>query len=83
MVWLAVVGGLLFLYFGLNQRIIWAAMRYSKIAALPIGFYLGSHKNVSAVLSRCPWSIAALVVALLATQFVYSWYAAEVFFKTR
>lgn len=77
---LAIVGGLLFLYIGLNQNIIWAAMRYSKIAALPLGFYLGTQPRVTAVLAQRPWIIAPLVVVLLASQFAYGWYMAHVFY---
>lgn len=77
---LAIVGGLLFLYIGLNQNIIWAAVRYSKIAAIPLGFYLGTQPRVAAVLAQHPWVIAPLVVALLVSQFVYCWYMVDVFF---
>jgi hypothetical protein len=77
---LAVVGGLLFLYIGLNQDIIWAAVRYSKIAALPLGFYLGTRPRVASVLAQRQWIIAPLVVVLLASQFAYCWYMAEIFF---
>lgn len=77
---LAIVGGLLFIYCGLNQNIIWAAMRYSKIAALPLGFYLGTQPRVAAVLAQYPWAIAPLVVVLLASQFAWGWYMAESYF---
>ena len=76
---LAIVGGLLFLYIGLNQNIIWAAMRYSKIAALPLGFYLGTQPRVAAALLQHPWIIVPLVVVLLASQFAWGWYMAEVY----
>jgi hypothetical protein len=71
---LAIVGGLLFLYSGLNQNIIWAAMRYSKIAALPLGFYLGTQPRVADALAQHRWIIVPLVVVLLASQFAYCWY---------
>jgi hypothetical protein len=77
---LAVVGGLLFLYSGLNQDIIWAAMRYSKIAALPLGFYLGTRPHVASALTQHQWRMVPLVVVLLASQFAYGWYMAEIFF---
>ena len=77
---LAIVGGLLFLYSGLNQNIIWAAMRYSKIAALPLGFYLGTQPRVAAALAQHRWIIVPLVVVLLASQFAYCWYMVDVFF---
>lgn len=77
---LAIVGGLLFVYCGLNQNIIWAAMRYSKIAALPLGFYLGTQPRVAAVLAQRPWVIAPLVIALLASQFVLCWYMVHFYF---
>jgi len=73
---LAVVGGLLFLYTGLNQNIIWAAVRYSKITALPLGFYLGTRPRVASVLAQRQWIMAPLVVVLLASQFAYCWYMA-------
>jgi hypothetical protein len=71
---LAIVGALLFLYGGLNQHIIWAAVRYSKIAAIPIGFYLGTKPCVAAAVTQHPWIIVPLVVVLLASQFAYCWY---------
>lgn len=77
---LAIVGGLLFLYVGLNQNIIWAAMRYSKIAAIPLGFYLGTQPRVVAALVQRPWIIVLLVVMLLASQLAYGWYMAHVFY---
>lgn len=80
---LAIVGGLLFLFCGLNQNIIWAAIRYSKIAALPLGFYLGTQPRVVAALAQHPWVIAPLVVVLVASQFAYCWYIAEVFFSPK
>lgn len=80
---LAIVGGLLFLYIGLNQLVIWAAMRFSKIAALPLGFYLGTHPRVATVLARHPWVIAPLVVVLLASQFAWGWYMADHFFARK
>jgi hypothetical protein len=76
---LAVVGGLLFLYGGLNQHIIWAALRYSKIAAIPLGFYLGTKPRVTAAVTQHPWIIVSLVVVLLASQLAYCWYMAIVF----
>lgn len=80
---LAIVGGLLFLYCGLNQNIIWAAIRYSKIAAIPLGFYLGTQPRVAAALTQHPLVIVPLVVVLLASQFAYCWYMADVFFAPR
>lgn len=77
---LAIIGGLLFLFLGLNQNIIWAAIRYSKIAALPIGFYLGNQPRVTAALTQSPWIIVLLVIVLLASQFAYCWYMTQVFF---
>ena len=77
---LAVVGGLLFLYTGLNQNIIWAAVRYSKITALPLGFYLGTRPRVASVLAQHQWIMAPLVIVLLVSQFAYCWYMAEIFF---
>lgn len=77
---LAIVGGLLFLFGGLNQNIIWAAVRYGKIAALPIGFYLGTQPRVAAAFAQHPWIIAPLAVVLLASQFAYCWYMTDVFF---
>ena len=68
---LAIVGGLLFLYAGLNQNIIWAATRYSKIAVLPLGFYLGSRPRIGYALAQRPWFIATLGVALLVSQLIY------------
>jgi predicted neutral ceramidase superfamily lipid hydrolase len=76
---LAVVLGLLFLYGGLNQNIIWAAMRYSKIAAIPLGFYLGTKPRVTAAVAQHPWIIVPLVMVLLASQFAYCWYMARDF----
>jgi hypothetical protein len=80
---LALVGGLLFLYVGLNQNIIWAATRYSKIAALPVGFYLGTRPRVASALAQRRWIIAAFVVVLLASQFAYCWYMAEIVFASK
>jgi hypothetical protein len=80
---LALVGGLLFLYVGLNQNIIWAATRYSKIAALPVGFYLGTRPYVASALAQRRWIIAAFVVVLLASQFAYCWYMAEIVFASK
>ncbi len=77
---LAILGGLLFLYCGLNQNIIWAAMRYSKITAIPLGFYLGTQPRVVAALVQRPWIMVPVVVVLLASQFVYGWYMAHVFY---
>jgi hypothetical protein len=76
---LAIVGGLLFLFVGLNQDIIWAAVRYSKIAALPIGFYLATQPRIISAIDARRWIIPVLVVTLLSTQIAYSWYMAEVF----
>ena len=69
---LAIVCGLLILFGSLNQAIIWAAVRYSKIAALPVGLYLGSHPQVAGFFLRQPWRVAVLVVLLLASQLVFS-----------
>jgi hypothetical protein len=80
---LAIVGGLLFLYCGLNQNIIWAAMRYSKIAALPLGFYLGTQPRVEAALAQHTWIIVPLVVVLLASQFAWGWYMFEVYWAPK
>ncbi len=80
---LAIVGGLLFLYCGLNQKIIWAAMRYSKIAAIPLGFYLGTQARVAAALAQHTWIILPLVVVLLASQFAWGWYMFEVYWAPK
>lgn len=80
---LAIVGGLLFLYCGLNQNIIWAAVRYSKIAAVPLGFYLGTQPRVAAALAQHPWIIVPLVVVLLASQFAWGWYMSDVYFESK
>ena len=80
---LAIVGGLLFLYSGLNQNIIWAAVRYSKIAALPLGFYLGTQPRVAAALAQNRWIIVSLVVVLLASQFAFCWYMVDDFFAPK
>lgn len=77
---LAIVGALLFLYCGLNQNIIWPAMRDSKITAIHLGFYLGTQPGVVAALVQRPWIIVPLVVVLPASQFVYGWYMARVFY---
>ena len=79
---LAIVGGLLFLYTTLNQDIIWAAMRYSKIAALPIGFYVGRRPHIATALTRLQ-VMAGLAIVLLATQFAFCWYMAEVVFAAK
>jgi hypothetical protein len=77
---LAIVGGLLFLYTTLNQDIIWAAVRYSKLAAVPFGFYVGTRPRVAATLTRSQWVVAGLAVVLLATQLAFCWYMAEIKF---
>jgi hypothetical protein len=76
---LAIVGGLFFLYIGLNHNIVWAAVRYSKIAALPIGFYLGTHPRAAEAISKRIWSIVVVMVLLLTSQFAFSLYIARVF----
>jgi hypothetical protein len=80
---LAVVCGLLFLYCGLNQNIIWAAVRYSKIAALPLGFYFGSHPRFADFFLRRPWRVVALTGLLFASQLIYSLYMARFYFAGR
>lgn len=77
---LSMVAGLLFLYSTLNQDIIWAAVRYSKLAALPFGLYLGSRTRMADTLTRSPWITAGLVLVLLATQLAFCWYMAEIKF---
>lgn len=77
---LAFVGGLLFLYSTLNQDIIWAAVRYSKLAALPFGLYVGSRPRIADTLTRSRSVIAGLVVVLLATQLAFCWYMVEIKF---
>lgn len=69
---LAIVCGLLILFGSLNEYVIWGAVRYSKIAALPVGLYLGSHPQVAGFFLRQPWRVAVLVVLLLASQLVFS-----------
>ena len=77
---LAIVGGLLFLYTTLNQDIIWAAVRYSKLAALPFGFYIGSRPHIAGTLVRSQWVMAGLAIMLLVTQLAFCWYMAEIVF---
>jgi hypothetical protein len=69
---LAIVCGLLFLYGGLNQNIIWAAVRYSKIAALALGLYFGIHPKVADFFFRRSWRVVTLAGLLLASQFAFS-----------
>jgi hypothetical protein len=77
---LAIIGGLIFLYSTLNQDIIWAAVRYSKLAALPFGLYIGSRPRIANTLMRSPWISAGLVLLLFATQLAFCWYMAEIKF---
>ena len=69
---LAIVFGVLILFGSLNESVIWGAVRYSKLAALPVGLYLGSHPQVAGFFLRQPWRVAVLVVLLLASQLVFS-----------
>jgi hypothetical protein len=77
---LGITGGLLFLYTTLNQDIIWAAVRYSKLAALPFGLYIGTGPHIAAVLARSQWAMAGLAIVLLSTQLAFCWYMAEIVF---
>jgi hypothetical protein len=67
----------------LNQDIIWAAVRYSKIAALPIGLYLATRPPVMSAIEARRWIIPVLVIALLASQLAYCWYMVEVFLPSK
>lgn len=74
---MALAGGALLLCLLLSALNIWAAVRFSKLLALPLlwGLY---ERNPKLLRSKLLWSLALL--GTLLSQFVYAWYTAEVFF---
>ena len=74
----ALAASVLFLAVALNQWEIWAMVRFSRLLALPLVWTLGV---ASGHLSRLAVPVrAALLSFLFATQLVWAWYMARVYF---
>ena len=58
----------------LNRHEIWASVRFSRLLAIPVGWYLLKHARA---LDR-RWTLIAAGVVLAATQFVYGWHIVNV-----
>lgn len=78
---LAILCATLLLCVTLNQNTIWAALRFSKLLALPLVWSLAERLPVmSTTRPRAMALIGVLLLILLATQFAYAWYIARVFY---
>ncbi len=78
---LAIAGGILFLSLTLNQNTIWAVMRFGKLLALPMVWFWGSRLETTRLTrSQFRFLLVALLFVLLASQFIYAWYLAMIFF---
>ena len=76
---LALVGGVLFLLAVLNQNTIWAAVRFSKILAIPAAWFLGDLLPFAGRPRARGLAVGAVLLALLATQLAFAWYFATHF----
>lgn len=67
----------------LTQAEIWAAVRYSRLLAVPLTLLLGvwGSSGPGARLIRHPLAPATILTLLLASQFAYAWYMARLFFE--
>lgn len=76
---LALVGGVLFLIAVLNQNTVWAAVRFSKVLAIPMAWWLGEYLPFAGR-PRALWlGVGAILLALLATQLGFAWHFATAF----
>jgi hypothetical protein len=73
----AISVAILVLCLSLNQHEIWAAVRFSRVLVLPIGWSLLIAHPVRSWAPRALRPVAAF--ALLASQLAYAWYMARVF----
>ena len=73
----AILSGMSFLYVGLNQDIVWAAVRFSRLLAVPIGWEAGIRWRDRPRGARDVPIAAAIILLLLAMQFAYCWYMAR------
>jgi Gpi18-like mannosyltransferase len=73
----ALAAAVLFLCLALNQLEIWAAVRFSKLLVLPAMWTLQSARP-ALLKNRWVWLVA--IAGGLASQFVYAWYLARVYF---
>ncbi|WP_298002675.1 MULTISPECIES: hypothetical protein [Anaerolinea] len=76
----ALILGVALLFVFLNQSEIWAAVRFSRLLVIPfVGIFASFPEWRNALLSK-PWLVVMVLVGLIASQFVYAWYIARVYF---
>lgn len=64
----------------LNQYEIWAAVRYSRLLTIPLVLTVNHKLGANLSFSRYRAFICSLLILLLASQIVYSWYIAKIFY---
>ena len=67
----------------LNEREIWAAVRFSRLLAVPLAWYLGglALKQLRTV-RLIKFGVAGTALILLASQFAFSYYMARIWVFT-
>ncbi len=76
----AISSAILLLFLILNQHEIWAAMRFGRLLVIPLAFLISSTSPPRNRLWMNPLLVALLLTFLFASQFVYAWYMASVYF---
>jgi hypothetical protein len=76
----AISTSIIILFIVLNQHEIWAAIRFSKLLAIPISLILLYHFKFDQVLNKYKYISLLSILLLLASQFIYSWYMATIFY---
>lgn len=66
-----------------NQAEIWAAVRFGRLLVIPLGLLMNNHPGLANFLQKRwgKFSLAAISVVIIASNFFYTWYAAEVFWN--
>jgi hypothetical protein len=77
---IAICAATLFLFLFLTHIEIWAAVRFSRLLALPLIWLVGYlYRDKSSIWLTRP-TVGFFLLVLFSTQFLYSWYMAQVFF---
>jgi hypothetical protein len=72
---LAISAAALLLFLFLNQLVIWAALRFSRLLIIPILYYVAARPAIHDFLQTKPWLFVwAVLLPLFLSQFAFGWY---------